>query len=263
LVFIGISMGLSLELCQSQDIRLSLQQKHALQLALSLQQKLLAPEPIEAKKGLEGMLTADKMLKERKGVGVLVGSLSSYIWNRNRTEAELAKKKDVDVLVLSPSFKLYKEFEGGIDWWMPHESKMEIQYYGSSTLKNQQWWENAASFPLQFEVNMKDGDELNPGLYIPSQRFVKDMRLKEARSNIDYATVQIEDEDAFDCALDTKIESRYKMGKFLPKFMQERFEGHILAEPYEKDWRRKEAFEVNEFSIEIVRQINKTIGRMG
>ena len=96
-----------------------------------------------------------------------------------------------------------------------------------------------------------------PGLYIPSQDFVGKMRLGEARSFIDYASVEIE--DGFEEALERNIATTYNMGKLLPKFIIDAFEGHILAEHYEVSWKKINSVGVKGIDIETMRQINLAV----
>lgn len=120
----GLSMSLSASLVQTQtkSHRLSTDMRHALKLV----QLLKSPTFPNALRGLEGFKSADEILKERGGVGVLIGGCLSSVW-RSRGWKKLNEHKDVDVLVLEDyEFELESDFEGGVDWWLPNRDRIVI-----------------------------------------------------------------------------------------------------------------------------------------
>jgi len=62
-----------------QALNLSHAQKLAFKQLLALKQTLKHPEVPNAKKGLEGMLAADKILKKRYSSGILIGGLAESV----------------------------------------------------------------------------------------------------------------------------------------------------------------------------------------
>jgi len=83
-----------------------------------------SPVPPEALRGLEGIREADRILKELKVIGILIGGLAKRMALEGIfDEQELAKHKDVDVLIPSiyKDCKYHpKQWENGIDWWITH-----------------------------------------------------------------------------------------------------------------------------------------------
>ncbi len=99
-------MKLSLQCSHRQY--LSTEQKLLLKQVLAQRLELRHPEIPDAARGIEGMLAADALLKERNASGLLIGGLADAIWNQRRTEEELKAHKDTDVLVFDSSFTLKK-----------------------------------------------------------------------------------------------------------------------------------------------------------
>lgn len=134
------------------------------ELLLECQKRLTHPEIPNPTKGLDGMMIADKMLKEQNSHGFLIGGLATSVWNANES---LLNHKDVDVLVYDDHFKLAKKFEGVIDWWMPKSATGDY----NTTIKNiaTNWHENGNGAILNYKI--KADYFLKPGLYImnPSQ----------------------------------------------------------------------------------------------
>jgi len=143
-------LGLSQTLCIRQ--KLSHAQKQELkQLTLSQSQLRHLDIPYAAT-GIEGMLTAHDILKEKGDVGVLIGGLSEHIWSQRTKPEDLKKHKDVDVLVLSPAND-YNLFEGGIDWWLPRSERLKIPTLSGYLEGTQNWWENGYDTVMSFGVS--------------------------------------------------------------------------------------------------------------
>jgi hypothetical protein len=106
------------------DAEMAIRQEQGFQQLLILHQQLQHPEFAEAVRGLGGILKADRLLKEKNEVGVLVGGLSEEILHKDATLGTLSAHKDVDVMVLTPA-STFKNFEGGIDWWLHHDFNLE------------------------------------------------------------------------------------------------------------------------------------------
>ena len=121
----SIGMGLRLKLSIDYDQRMTLKQRSTLKQLINLKQSLTDPIIPNTARGLEGMLSAHKILQSKKCAGVLIGGLSEAIWNQRRTKEQLSLHKDVDVLVLG-DFNYESCFEGGIDWWNPNEERIKI-----------------------------------------------------------------------------------------------------------------------------------------
>lgn len=188
----------------------------------ALLQTLKDPEFPQAAKGLDGMLAADRLLREGDATGVLIGGLSEAVWNKRRTAAELAQHKDVDVLVLDHYFRIEESFEGGVDWWLPEASR-----YG--------WrWSNGNDCTLLFGVKKKQ--ELPSGLYILSPQSVLKMREYEARSAV--SGVDDETHGRLLKQLGRNLKTR------VPTFIEKAFEGKILDQNYETSAVRLSAVEV-------------------
>jgi len=122
-----------------QRARLGQSQKQELRLLLS--QKMGSPIPEEAVRGIEGMEIADSILKERKAVGLLIGSLSKAVWNARRKKEDLEWHSDVDVIV-PRGIELESPFEGGVDWWLPKEGYLRALYITGPVDMRFKWHEN-------------------------------------------------------------------------------------------------------------------------
>jgi len=222
--------GLQLCLMQMHSHKhlLTHEQRMLINQLLLQKQELVHPEFPDAVKGLDGMIVADKFLKEKECTGVLIGGLSEAVWHKNRTEKELSSHKDVDVLITDEYFRP-KPIEKGVDWWVYERGALTIHRPCGDIELEKKWLENYYSIVLGFMVNQKK--KLNSGLYIPSPWFVAKMREIESVSNIDYRVYQGDVEEIGD-ALFKKF--RGKLGARLPKFVTERFKGQILCDFYEK-----------------------------
>ncbi len=117
-----------------------------------------------AKKGLEGMRTANKYLNEIGTYGLLVGGLAKGIWS-GETLDELNSHKDVDVLILSPDLGKPYKFHRGIDWWIPQPESRG--FYGRNGMD--------ISLPFAVEVDYSILNYLPKGLVIPSSYMTIEM----------------------------------------------------------------------------------------
>lgn len=249
-----MSMGFGMSLTQNmqQRLRLSLTQKLALKQLMALRQELKHPEFPDAVIGLEGMLVAHETLKKKDAAGILIGGLSESIWNRQRTQADLLKHKDVDVLVLDYGFQV-ENFEGGVDWWLPRDGSISIKKnYVTTDNLILRWYENGNGIVLSFGL---EGNHLieKPGLYLPSQEFVISMRMAEAQARIDYERVDVEFSDDVWDKFRTSIERRVKTR--LPRFIADKFKGYIMSEQYEKDSNISNAVSIDYRDMDTLRAI--------
>ena len=187
--------------------------------------------------GFEGMLKADKILKERDSRGLLIGSLVEDIWT-GCSKRDLSNHKDVDVLVLDPDFIPQKLFEGGIDWWLPREKEIEYCVSGCDTCKsfeNAKYYQNGNGVILWFNIERTKQALLvlrhplqEPGLYIPSREFYANMRAEEARVRSDVVSGDPKDRKTAAELLKEEI-SRELDRRTLPEYVQKEFKGRILA----------------------------------
>ena len=225
-------MNLGMQLRTYQQQRLTCEQKQVLKYLLQLKLQHDGPEFPEATRGLEGMLIADKMLKEKDARGILIGGCARAIWNQRRTPKELSVHKDVDVAVLDDSFSLEKSFAGGIDWWLPKKEVIEVKSYGGYAIGEQQWWENGNQAVLYCGFSYNKDNTLAPGLYLPSPEWV--MLYEEAvrTALVDQSISQDIDEEVLE-----KFRKHLSKGihQRLPAFVAQQFSGQILAEKYSKE----------------------------
>lgn len=175
-------------------------------------------------RGMKGLLTADKILKERNSSGVLIGGLSEKICNQRRKRSELLKHKDVDVLVIDKHFTLSEEFEAGIDWWLPHEERVTISNEYIKREGNVNYWINGYDVMLKFGLFQCNGCEINKGLNILPDYNIIQMRLAEALATIDSNSVDIEGciEEAFEKKMRKTVKT------CLPKFIKNKFANQII-----------------------------------
>lgn len=243
-----------LGLFQRHELRqgLNLNKKIALRELDSLRQKLRHPEYPNMAKGFDGMGVADRVLREHNACGVLIGGLSEAVWNKRRTKEELAKHKDVDVLVLEEDSDIGK-FEGGIDWWLPREGKVReySAFIPEEIDKKVRWYENAMNSRLSFgaESIMREFFPLTSGLYIPGSEWVVDMRESEAMAYIDSS---IEMDYGVIDALRNRLRKTIKTR--LPKFISKTFKGKILSLSYGM---MNNLIQLSSFDLDTLRQINK------
>lgn len=127
-------------------------------MTMAKKQPLKSPGPVNATNALDGMVIADKILKEYGVIGLLIGSLAKMIWHGCK-EKQLVSANDVDVLVLSSGCKHHpKRYEGDIDWYISHG-------YDESPV-------NGAGTGLVIRAMVKVQYPSNPGLYIPQRGLV-------------------------------------------------------------------------------------------
>lgn len=158
----------SLEIKMEPKLKLSIEQKQQLEHILSLLPLIRHPEFPDAARGLEGMMDADKTLKDKNAFGVLIGGLSIDSW-RKTSRKKLRDHKDVDVMVLDPE-RNFDQFEKGVDWWLPEQ-------FGKQA--NDLVWVNGNNVELNFVVRYQSPrcpsgipHRLGPGLYIPDPHWV-------------------------------------------------------------------------------------------
>ena len=192
--------------------------------------KLKHPEFPNAAKGLEGMIIAHNILKNKEATGILIGGLSEAVWNRQRKKEELDKHKDVDVAILDEKNHIGR-FEGGIDWWHPKKEKVTVtEDFGKIENLERKYYENCNKVKLLFDVEKYA--ELNPGLYIPHYEYVLDMRETEAITYFEIKNPKAElDEDVIK---KFREKTKKRIGTKLPKFVTESFKEYILPSPYEQ-----------------------------
>jgi Zn-finger domain-containing protein len=95
---------------------------------------------------------------------------------------------------------------------------------------------------------------LTPGLYIPDYYWVINMRVAEAEASVNTRRgVEIDSNifESFRERYEKKIKCR------LPKFIQKAFEGYIISDRYESDWRKYLAVELVSFDNDTVVALNK------
>ena len=247
---------MSLCLFQQQQVflkqRLTFKQKLKLRDLLKLEQTLIHPEYPNMVKGLEGMQIADEFLKERSCSGLLIGGLASAVWNQRRTEQDLKSHKDVDVLVLDKSFNA-EPFEKGIDWWMPREGLLEINFRHTNEERYFCWYKNFAGAVLGY--NVQQDRNLEPGLYIPNQDFIANSHELEISSRIDYERVDVEIEEEVLDYFNKKI--RGKLGKKIPKFVSEKFGNQILSKDYCNDLMTVDALSIGGIDLPTLAAISR------
>jgi len=175
----GIRLGhrneVKVETKIEQKNELSLDQKIRVDQILSLRENLVYESPPEAKRGMEGILVSKEVLRSLKTHGILIGGLAESMWKKKTKEEDLAKHKDVDVLIVGTNwnddkYPIFRKFEHGIDWWSP-----EGKY------KNGVRCVNGKEVLLRFGVmfgNLPNG----PGLYIPDPNWIVRMRIYELTS---------------------------------------------------------------------------------
>lgn len=157
----------------------------------------------DAKCGLDGMKEADRILKEKGLIGILIGGLGYDLYSNQSSKEALAKldtHKDVDVLVFTPrsktddpynppdTSKILKRFEGGVDWW--HLTKVEVVQDGNDEWYQQGFW-NGNGCHSFFSLRSFDRPhfisrnilDYQPGLYILP---------KECYENIFFAQKELE-----------------------------------------------------------------------
>jgi hypothetical protein len=230
-----MSIGLGFELAPRQQLeqklvhRLELKHEHKLKYLLRLSLELHEPaRDVPHVAGYLGMCTADDLLRERGASGILIGSLGSKVWSTSKNyRTNLASSKDVDVLVLDPSFKLSADFEAGIDWWLPKQGSFTHAWTEGAWTGKTSWYENGNGVALLYrpEVN----GTLGPGLFIPNPGWIVNMRMREILAQMtteQYVNIDDEVLEALPRRLGKYLSDR------VPTFMQERFKNRILDPRY-------------------------------
>ncbi len=233
---------------QRQEQGLEQTQSLGLRQLLTLSQILRSPSFPNATRGLEGMIVADRILKQRKAIGVLIGGLATTIYQKK----PLAKHKDVDVMVADESFELKEEFEGGIDWWLPHCDKIDIHdvagYRENIAAK---WWSNGNNVTLQFGIEVCDNN-LEPGLQLPTQDWVKEMRLTEAISGVDARAEGV---------IDDEVEDAFRE-KFDKKFTLNRIRQDVWKALACTDSIATSQIAIHGTELDVIRGINRKLGNV-
>lgn len=196
--------------------------------------------------GLGGIVDAHYNLKARGSKGILIGGLAKNIWEYDSAYG-LQGHKDVDVINLGN--KGIFNFESNIDWWdnagiiTRIEDEEVRERYERRQLRRMITTEktrfllrnikNGNGVTLRFDVEFnKDFLNLESGLYIPSEDFIRDMIMAESKSHVrefneeEYNEVE---EELFRESL-----NYYK----LPKCIEDIFRGYILSLEYEGDERK-------------------------
>lgn len=125
------------------------------------QQIRTIPEPI---KGISGLLYVDEVLKKRNLSGVLIGGLSELLWTKPSRDF---KNKDVDVFILgTPNENTPGQWEFGVDWWLQSSKNLAPS--------------NGTHVCLRWNLLLKNGLFLKPGLYIPSKEIIEEYRQCES-----------------------------------------------------------------------------------
>lgn len=245
-------LGLRLELTHEQNLHLTHEQKLAYKHLLNIYQTLRTPVPDNALRGLDGLIEADTILKQNNSTGILIGGLAEEIWSQKRTKEQLEKHKDVDVLILDNNFQP-EDFEGGIDWWVRRNARIQTSSSNVKTDTTETWYENAAGVVLTYLVNSHY--QYRKGLYLPSDSLVIDTRLLECETRIDYNTM----EGDFDTEAFEKLENqiRKKVKTRVPKFIREIFKDQILSETYNNDYEQTSGLVLHDLKLETLRAIIK------
>lgn len=187
----GLEMRAGLDLRQEQKIYLD--QKQTLVLKQLLKLKSTHEDFPNAAKGIEGLRSADSFLKQLNLKGILIGGLSEAAWNPDYTEEDFAKHKDIDILIPSiPENVNIGRLEKGIDWWLPLEDRLTVNYLAGSAELDVKYWVNAFDVRLSFGVNTESTEYLPSGLYIPSRNFVIGMRAAEAFAQVNTKAIPID-----------------------------------------------------------------------
>lgn len=238
---------MQLQCSLSQSTSLSHELKMLLRQVLAQRLELRHPDIPEAKRGLEGMLVADALLKERHASGLLIGGLADAIWNQRRTEEELLEHHDTDVLVLSEDFVLEEKFERGIDWWLPTSALLVMKELYGNVEGKVHWWQNGNGICLRYGIGHYG--EAKPGLYLPHRLDVISMRAAEIMAGIDVNRVELSGD--FEDELYRRIEK--KMGTQTPSFLRKAFPQTLMDPSLDI---HMVSFSVEPFSIQKVTAIH-------
>ncbi len=199
-------IGLSLTASTYVSPEQTLAQALLLERVLDLRQELVEHSIPHALRGMYGISTADKILKRKRAVGLLVGSLAEKVWNNRRSPAELDQHKDVDVLILPGNHEPFERFESGIDWWKPKNIRFDRISTGVTTIENMDklFWLNGNNCALRYRITCSTA--LPPGLYFPTPDLAIDIRIAECLASIDNSVNVIYDnEESFRRKLRKKL----------------------------------------------------------
>jgi hypothetical protein len=135
-------------------------------------------DDLKAALGIDALLRADKLLKDRKAVAVIVGSVATDLWRKRATDQHLKKHGDIDIVVLSDGLELTDIYEEGYDWLLPvavmtpaGDPVLKLNVVGGDTF-------------LRACIGHKSLESIEPGLYLPSRQFLIDLTLTVARSEL-------------------------------------------------------------------------------
>lgn len=243
----GPSLSQGMELSQG----LVPQQKMLLESVLEQIQELdeNEPEPEKARKGLEGLVEADRILKERGAIGIVVGSVSAALYGTDVTVPGLAGHPDVDVVALTPGFKVQEPFEGGIDWWLPMELPRQHNIEDAGGDRLERIFVNSHNYfiraGMKLNMNFKDVKEMKPGLYLPEKNFLVDLTRAVAMASIDS---RIEVDDGVIMSLSDKIDKA--MGEDVTPLWAKTFGSGKMM--------RDEFVEITDFNLDTVRGIQNS-----
>ena len=231
-------MGMTLAMVPAMQQTMSPAMRQQMKMMHKLAMELRSPALPNAARGLEGIAIEHRTLQERNAIGVLIGGVAESVWNRERTNEELRRHKDIDVLVTSWD-RDFESFAEGIDWWPFKAEKMDVVNSTGGTNLNVevQWHENFNNVILRFIGETRD--TLEAGLYIPSPEWITQMRGMEMEASID-PNVGIEG-DALDRYMG-RVAAR--MRKTLMPPLKDMLPGFVLAHPYESDEQRIKNFSV-------------------
>ena len=235
---------------QTHAQKLSLEQRHGLELRLLLALELRHPEIHDVLRGLEGMRTAREVLLAQNTVGILIGGLAEAVCNKKTTSADLDTHKDVDVMVLGKNFSLEKPFEHGIYWWVPNTETVTVTSDVSPKgfQRKVTWWENGNEVFLSFGIEQRH--PLAPGLYLMDAESIRALREAETEANIDYGRAGItRDEETIE-AFRKVLRKRIPGGT--PPFLAQEFEGFRI----DLQGDERSPFLV-EFDLPLIRAINR------
>jgi len=200
---------------------------------LLLRLQVDAPVPPNAVTGKRGLEIADKILRDQNAVGIVIGSTSASLYNRLANDARLQQHKDIDVVVLSPHFKLKEPFEGGIDWWVPKTVKVDVKSdYAPAEGFSQEIYVNGNNIFIGAAIKTyQDLDRFESGLYLPSRDFLINLTEKVVMSRVEVA-VDWDVQEAFRKKLEGMIANSmspvWKASPFDAKIFS-----HVYADSFE------------------------------
>jgi SAM-dependent methyltransferase len=229
-----MSFGPSLSQGMALSQELVPQQRMLLETVLEQIQELEEnePEPEKARKGLEGLVEADRILKECGAIGIVVGSISAALYGADTTVSVLSGHSDVDVAVLTPGFEIREPFEGGIDWWLPVKLSPQHMIEDAGGRRVETIFVNANDCfiraGMKLNTSYMDVQEMKPGLYLPKKSFLVDITRAVAMASID-SRVEVDDDvitsltDKIDNAIGEKAAPLWAKTFGADKVMHEEF----------------------------------------